>query len=426
MISQLEELITNKTILILGFGREGKSTYQFLRKYFPNLPLAIADKNSIDGTSLTDVQVFSGERYLDALDKFDLIIKSPGIPLSQTLIQKYQKQLTSQTDIFLKLCPAKIVGITGSKGKSTTSSLLHHVLQSSGYQSVLVGNIGIPPLDLLDQLSGEEIVVFEMSSHQTQVLTTSPAIAVVLNIFRDHLDYYSSFDEYVQAKLNIGKHQEEGDLLIINSNDPVLNSWVKEASTKATVKPILNSFAYDNKNLIPANVLAVVTITKELGLENQQIQSAIKSFSNLPLRREYEGEFRGIKIYNDSAASIPEATIAGIDILTPDVLIVGGYDKGLDYSALVEKINSSQIKNVILIPDTGNLISPLLEGRKAQLVSTLEEAVEILFDLSPAPKTCLFSPAAASFNMFKSFVDRGERFRALIRARASYNIPKQQ
>jgi UDP-N-acetylmuramoylalanine--D-glutamate ligase len=414
MISQLDNLLKNKKILILGFGREGKSSYQFLRKHFPDLPLAIADKNSVDKSSLNSVQFYSGEKYFEAMDDFDLIIKSPGIPLSQTQIQKYKKQLTSQTDIFLKLCPAKVVGITGSKGKSTTSSLLNHILQANGYKSVLVGNIGIPPLDLLDQLSGEKIVVFEMSSHQTQLLTSSPVIAVVLNIFRDHLDYYSSFGEYVQAKLNIAQYQKAGDVLIVNLKDPVLSSWVNEMKSFATVKPIVESFTYENENLIPANIFASVAIARELGLEDEQIQSGIKTFSSLPLRREYEGEFRGIKIYNDSAASIPEATMAGIDIVNPDVLIVGGYDKGLNYSALAEKINCSKIENVILLPDTGNEILSLLTGKNAQLVSTLEEAVEALFRLTPSPQICLFSPAAASFNMFKSFVDRGEKFRNLL------------
>ena len=214
MIYQICSLFENKRILILGFGREGKSTYHFIRRHFPNQCIGIYDRNGVKGT-LTNVNIHTEDDYEELLIEYDLIMKSPGIVLKVS-DPKLLNKCTSQTDLFLRFYHTQTIGITGTKGKSTTSSLLYHILTQGGKDAILVGNIGVPVFDTLEKIGAETLVVFELSSHQLEYVTHSPHYGVLLNIFEEHLDHYGSFDKYKQAKENIYKYQQEGDILLYN------------------------------------------------------------------------------------------------------------------------------------------------------------------------------------------------------------------
>jgi len=203
-------MFKNKKVLILGFGREGMSTYRFLRNMYPDMHLTIADKNEI---KLDDknVTLICGDSYMDSLNDFDIVMKSPGIAFLDVDI-KDGTLVTCQTDLFLKFAPCRKVGITGSKGKTTTSTLIYDMLKEGGFDARLIGNIGVPVLEDINTVTPETIAVIEMSSHQLEFTTSSPEVAVLTNIYEEHLDHYrGGFRGYVNAKLNIVRRQKESD-----------------------------------------------------------------------------------------------------------------------------------------------------------------------------------------------------------------------
>lgn len=209
-------MFKNKKVLILGFGREGMSTYRFLRNMYPDMHLTIADKKKI---KLDDknVTLICGDSYMDSLNDFDIVMKSPGIAFLDVDI-KDGTLVTCQTDLFLKFAPCRKVGITGSKGKTTTSTLIYDMLKEGGFDARLIGNIGVPVLEDINTVTPETIAVIEMSSHQLEFTTSSPEVAVLTNIYEEHLDHYrDGFRGYVNAKLNIVRRQKEGDTFIYNA-----------------------------------------------------------------------------------------------------------------------------------------------------------------------------------------------------------------
>lgn len=216
MYQSAASMFKNKKVLILGFGREGMSTYRFLRNMYPDMHLTIADKNEI---KLDDknVTLICGDSYMDSLNDFDIVMKSPGIAFLDVDI-KDGTLVTCQTDLFLKFAPCRKVGITGSKGKTTTSTLIYDMLKEGGFDARLIGNIGVPVLEDINTVTPETIAVIEMSSHQLEFTTSSPEVAVLTNIYEEHLDHYrDGFRGYVNAKLNIVRRQKEGDTFIYNA-----------------------------------------------------------------------------------------------------------------------------------------------------------------------------------------------------------------
>jgi len=230
MIEFVQKKIIDKRILILGFGKEGESTYNFLRLHYGSPDITIADNNNDIVTKISDssIKFITGEKYLDNLNDFDIIFKSPGISLNHLPYKVKRKKITSQTDIFLEFFSSQIIGITGTKGKSTTSSLIYHIFKLNSDKVVLVGNIGVPPFDILNEISHDTKIVFELSSHQLEYITKGPHIAILLNFYQEHLDYYSSFEDYQLSKFNITQFQEEGDIFIYNSDDKLINNLISE------------------------------------------------------------------------------------------------------------------------------------------------------------------------------------------------------
>ncbi len=429
---KLNEL-SNKSILILGLGREGLSVLEYLKKKFPNKKIDIADKKEYSALSENVGKTFFGEDYLDAVKNYDVIIKSPGIPYFDRIRQAKDEGriITSSTAIFLKNCKGIVIGVTGTKGKSTTSVLIYEVLKNGGLKTYLIGNIGNPALDFLKHDSKDTIFVYELSSFQLEDLDVSPHIAVLTNIFPEHLDHHEGFSLYLEAKNNIAKFQTKEDYLIYNGDIPEL----KYIAQKSKAKKI--PFFRKDKNLVKKlvhedtipllgefnllNIVPAITIGRLFKIPDEKIEKAIINFKPLPHRLEFVSEIKGIRFYNDSLSTIPQATIEALTALGKNVetLIAGGFDRGLDYSILGQAIAKSNIKTLILFPDTGMKIwdSVCKYSKKPPQkfdIDDMRDAVKIAFKKTKPGKICLLSPASTSFNLFKDYEDRGNQFKEFV------------
>lgn len=448
--------IENSKVLILGFGREGVSTYKFLKKRFPRKELSVSDlkppkewdNNTKNIVKKDDrLKIFSGKKHLDILGDYDLVIKTPGIPNKLPKIKSAIKKgvvFTSQTEIFLEVVKGKVIGVTGTKGKSTTATLINHILQESGKKSILLGNIGLPCLDYVDQDSMDMHFVFEMSCHQLSTLKTSPHIAVFLNIFEEHLDYYEDFEDYFSAKANITLYQTNSDYFIFNRDFKMLCDLSNKTSAKKIEfdsngggKYIFDGSIYRkgrkflSKDKIPLagvhnqnNIMAAIITTELLGCMATDIKKSLKSFKPLNGRLEVVGKKGGVVFIDDTLSTIPEACLAAIDSF-PDkniTLILGGYDRGVPLnrfaSELTKKIN---LKSIVLVGQTSKrLKKPLKEnfaGKLSILGTTkrMNEIVKEAYRLSNKDGVVLLSPAATSFDMFKNYKDRSEQFELAVR-----------
>ena len=400
IIKQLE----NKKVLILGYGKEGVSSHDFLNKFVPSAKITVADKTNYD---IKGVKSCFGEDYLKACDKADIIIKSPGIMLGG---HNYENKLTSQTELFLSAYSEKTIGITGTKGKSTTTALIYHCLKENGKNAVLLGNIGIPPLSVVENLSGDEIFVFEMSCHQLEFAKTSPHISVFTNLYNEHLDYYKTFEKYKNAKDNIYKHQRENDFLIHNSAIDI-----NAASVKIPVSYNGERFETVLKgehNMY--NIKLCAEVCKLFGIATEE---TVKSFKGLPHRLEFAGNCGGINYYNDSISTIPETTMAAVKCFEHvDTLLLGGMDRGVPYNELCGFLKTAEVDNIICMYELGGRIFDMLKysGKRVIKAADLKEAVEYAKKITPENGVCLLSPAAASYGYFKNFEERGEEFCRLI------------
>jgi len=421
------EKLRDKKVLILGFGREGKDSFKFLREIFPKKVIGIADINSkcpglaprsgagkIQTAKL--VRWHLGKNYLLAIKKYDLIVKSPGIPLKsiKPYLTKKQK-LTSQTDIFFENFPGKIIGVTGTKGKSTTSLLIYKILKKCPKlkrRIHLAGNIGKPVLPYLKKAKKDDIFVYELSSHQLQLLKKSPKIAIFLNIYPEHLDYYRNFKDYVKAKANITKYQTERDFLIYNKGDKI----VREIAKKSRVRKIPFSGKYYQQDIRAARIVG-----KIFKIPKERIEKVIEKFKRLPHRLEYVGKFKGIEFYNDSLSTIPQTTIEALDFLGNKVqtLILGGFDRGVDFNNLAKRILKSKVKTIIFFPKSGKRIFEELKKLKAKIdyffTAKMREAVKISYLKTKKGKICLLSPASPSFGVFKNYKERGNLFKKYVK-----------
>ena len=439
MIDRIQEFFRGKKILILGFGREGKSTYGFLRQILPEQTLYIADRreNLVDDDELkrdTKVVCQGGENYLDDLVQYEIIMKSPGISFKNVDIDRLKGRIWSQLEVLLKFFEGKTVGVTGTKGKSTTSSLIFQILQDQNIPSMLLGNIGVPVFDMIDEMKSEMILVLEMSSHQLEFMDVSPHIAVLLNVFPEHLDHYRSFEEYRKAKCNIFRYQYVDDVVLFGDevrglvvNAPGQKWGVGEESDDAVrrVKDevwIDDTVVYDAKSERKLkgeynlhNIMFALGVTKVLGLGMSQAARSVNEFETLKHRLEFVGEYDGIKYYDNSIGTVPAAAMAAVEALGDvDTLILGGMDRGLDYVEFEEALRKSKIRNVICMPETGWKIAEGLGGR-ARKVETMEQAVRLAKTSTRVGRSCLLSPAAASYGHFKNFEEKGDLFQELVR-----------
>ncbi len=444
------KFLENKEVLILGLGREGEATFKLLRKVFPDKIFFIADQTEFKKLPIRlrrlseadgNVILSLGKNYLEIVKNVQVIFKTPGIP--EKILAPYLNDkinVLSEIEIFLQEKKQNCIGITGTKGKSTTSSLIHHILKNSGIKSKLIGNIGKPVFTYLET-KGRGKFVIELSSHQLNRVETSPHIAVFLNIFREHLDYYNNFNEYFEAKQNIFKWQAKNDYYIYNSDFKQLKELAKksnghlisfgfEGKPKVHLKD--NWIYYSNQKILNRedislkgnhnvlNTMAAIAVAKILKIPNKKIEKAVKTFKPLKHRMELFATYNGVNFYNDSIATIPEATIQMINsIPNINTLILGGLDRGQDFQSLALKIIQKKIRNVILLPENDKKIAEAIaktKGRKPKIyfARNMKEVAKISF-ANTKEGACVLSPASASYNLFKNFEDRGNRFKKSIK-----------
>lgn len=450
MLEKLINEFKNKKIVILGFGKEGKSTYKFLRKFLSDTHITIKDQNdNIRHDELiqndNNITIITGLNYLEDLYEFDIIMKAPGITFKNINIDKFKDKIYSQLEFILKYYKDSIIGITGTKGKSTTSSLMYDILKNNNKDVLLLGNIGNPIFDYLNEINSDTILVIEMSSHQLEFVNYSPKYAIITNFYQDHLDHTNGIEDYYNSKLNIARFQNKEDYLLYYEGCDTLDNRIKDNNLKSHIltvnfdnkelytyctdnfiyvndKPIYN--INDQRNLIGKhnliNVMLVLSISNLLELDNSKSIEAINLFTPLEHRLELVGTYNDITYYNDAIATIPEATINGIKALkTVNTLIFGGLDRGIDYNLFIDFLNTCDIENLICMPTTGHKIANELTKRNTNkniyLVNTLEEAVNTAQKVTKKEHICLMSPAAASYEYYKNFEEKGNAYKQLIK-----------
>lgn len=449
MLKELIKYLEDKNIVILGFGREGKSMYRFLRKYFPEKQITISDQKDFFQYNEYlkkdfNINYIIGDEYLNNLNNFDLIIKSPGISLKNIDKTNILNKITSQYELFLEFFDeCETIGVTGTKGKSTTSTLINEILKNQKEDVRFLGNIGVPIFDEIESINKNTIVVLELSSHALELARKSPKIAIMLNVFPEHLDYYNSYNDYVIAKYNIAKYQNENDYFIYNMDNLDMKNVkfkYKENDIKVSIedsKPEKNKvylsddgIYLNDKKLMNTNIklnlkgkhnlnniMFALAVSEILELDLKKTIESIKNMKGLEHRLEYVGNIDGIEYYNDSISTVPESTIQGIEALkNVNTLIVGGNDRGINLKGLIEYLKKSDVKNIICMSMTGKEIyEGLKDGRKNVIkVNYLEEAVKIAKQITAKNTICLLSPAASSYDQFKNFEERGDKFKQYV------------
>lgn len=406
-MTELRDFFKDKRILILGFGLEGKSTLEILKAI--SCEIIIADKNP-EAVKDLPFEICTGEEYLSAIydNVIDIIMKSPGIPLLGEIPAHVKDKITCQTDLLLRFRKNKIIGITGTKGKSTVSSLIFHILNYCGKPAELIGNIGVPPLE--NEYTPETILVCEMSCHQLEYVKASPDVAIFLNLYEEHLDHYNSFEDYRAAKENIFRFQkpEAGDILI-RGEDEDLKIY------RALINPENSKLRGEhNYNNMAVAVKAAVLF----GCDEGEAVKAAESFPGLPHRLEVFTEINGVKYVNDSISTIPAAVIAAVDAFPDtDTLIIGGMDRGINYSLLIDFLEKNVIINIIALPDSGHKVADMLTARgdRPNLYRAKDMQDAVNHAVKVTKRRCILSPAAASYGFYKNFEERGEHFKETVK-----------
>lgn len=422
-------------IAIAGYGIEGESSYDYYSKD-PNNQVYIIDERS-------DIKTPSGAKSIigpDAMDKltdFDLIIRTPSLSPSRI---KSNGTIWSATNEFFNKCPAPIIGVTGSKGKGTVSSLISAILKEDGKKVWLVGNIGNPSLSVLDKIEPDDIVVYELSSFQLWDVQKSPHIAVVLFIEKEHQDVHTSMEDYVSAKANIIKFQSSDDFVVYNFNNQYSRDIASKSKAKRVKCPDKSSAHFDKDNFYyneqivcsidnikligehnKENICAAIDAVWPLLNDTHSINRALDKFTGLPHRLQFIREFDGVSYYDDSIATTPSSAIAALNSFdTRAVIILGGSSKGSDFKNLAEVLKQKSAKALLIGQEAENI------ARDCQLIGyddyekvdfiDMKSLVNKAKQLSEPGGVILLSPASASFGLFKNYVDRGNQFKDAVMA----------
>lgn len=403
--------LKGKKILIVGYGKEGRSTEAFLKIRAPDAKITITDEKD-------------GESYLKNQQEFDVAVRSPGVPKEQIKIL-----YTTATNIFFaNKGEREVIGVTGTKGKSTTAALIHHIFTESGKHSQFIGNIGAPMLDsLINESSPDTIYVCELSSYQLDDIKYSPHVAVVVSLFFDHVPYHKSLEKYYDAKKNIIRFQTQKDYYIYNPKFSALADWTKV--TKAIPLPYRE---FQVASEIPLkgehnhdNIRAAATVAKLYDISDEIIHNALNTFKSLPHRLENVGIYNGITFYDDAISTTPESTVAALEtIKNVKTIFLGGEDRDYDFNFLIKSLKSHNVENIVLFPDTGARIKQLLENEKDYHPNIFEtqdmrSAVNFAFKNTPKGTVCLLSTASPSYSLWKNFDEKGSEFQKFIREGAT-------
>lgn len=426
-------------IAIAGYGLEGKASYQYWSEQ-PGHSLTIVDEHPVTDAP-EGVSVIYGEGAFSRLNGFGLVVRTASLSPRKITTDGV---VWSATNEFFKECPAPVIGVTGTKGKGTTSSLIASILQAAGKTVHLLGNIGVPALSLLKDIHKDDVVVFELSSYQLWDLEQSPHVAVVLLIEPDHLNVHDGMDDYVGAKAHIAANQGVDDVVIYHPTNHYSQGIAIQSSGVRIKYGVDNpggvyvqddAFWYQGERVCDVtalqligqhnieNACAAITAVKQLGVANDAIKDGLEHFSGLPHRLEFVREFEGVAYYNDSFSSAPSATCAAIRSFTqPELLILGGVDKGADFTELSETLRAaSNIKAVFVMGEireklgeiltSASINAPVVLLDDAQLSSIVHKVKES----AESGDVIILSPACASFDMFKDFYDRGDQFRSIVK-----------
>ena len=449
-LEEFNKFLDSKKVAIIGMGVSNLPLLDYF--YDKNAKVTVFDKNTPSDEIMEKInkyryEVEIGEYNLSRLNGFDIVFRSPSVlPTREELVTAANKGaiITSEIEMVLKLAPCKIIGVTGTEGKTTTTSIIYEILKSSGKNCFLGGNIGKPIFTEIKNMKPEDIVVLELSSFQLMGMRVSPDISVVTNMYPDHLNIHSSYEEYQQAKKNIFLHQNENGVVILNYDNEITRKFADEVKSNlvyfSSLQKLKNGYVYDRKdetikryangkseNILKKqeiklrgihnyeNICAALAATASIVDEKSQIK-AIKEFNGVEHRLEFVRELNGVKYYNDSIGTSPASTIAGLNAFDENIiLLAGGSDKGLDYTEIGETI----AKKVRVLLLTGPTAEKIENATKLAMNKAGKETVEIIHckDLQEAVSTAnekaksgeivLMSPASASFDAFKNFIERG-------------------
>lgn len=447
-----------KKIAVVGIGISNLSVIRFLHRHGINV--TACDRKSAEelGEVYTELkelgsELMLGSGYLDNLSEFDIIFKTPGLspdlPEFEAALRK-GAVLMSEMQLFFELCDARIVAVTGSDGKTTTTTLIGRICEEAGLDVFVGGNIGTPPLDRIEELSPDGIVVLELSSFQLQVMEKSPQVALVLNVTPNHLDIHASMQEYIDAKKNIYKYQGRNDYGIFSHDNDITRNMAKEhhghtlyfsLESEVCEGTFLSGseivFRRDHEDTAVmdihdiqlrglhnvANVLAAVAAANALGIELEPIRNAIREFTGVEHRIEFVRELDGVKYFNDSIGTSPARSIAGVNSFSePVVLIAGGSDKNIGFERFAEVV-VRKVKTLVLVGSTAQKIQSAVKHESEKVgirlpvlrCETFEEAIQTARNSAEPGDVVLLSPACASFDMFKSYAERGRLFKDIVR-----------
>ncbi len=456
-LKEFNESLIDKKVAIIGLGVSNLPLLKYMNKkgaevtVFDNRDICDIPKEALEEIARYDMAHFFGKDSLSFLKGFNIIFRSPSCMPNIKELEAEEKRgaiVTSEIEMLMKLCPGTIIGITGSDGKTTTTSLIYEILKKSGKNCYLGGNIGTPLFTKLQEMGEEDYIVLELSSFQLMNMDVSPKISVITNIAPNHLNIHKSYEEYIDAKKNIFKNQGKDDIVVLNYDNDITRKLAKEAEGRVILfsrKTKLDDGVIVDNGIIKEcndrvrrhiintknthlrgvhnyeNICAAIAATKTLTDVDTQVK-AIEEFKGVEHRLEFVREIEGVKWYNDSIGSSPTRTMAGLNSFEEKiVLIAGGYDKNLDYEPLAKPILDN-VKALVLIGQTAGKIFDVvkrqgeLQGKNIDtyMCESLKDAVKVAKKTAEVGDVVLFSPASASFDMFKNFEERGNKFKEIV------------
>ena len=456
-LEQFNAYVRNRKIAIIGLGVSNIPLLDYFHDkkakvmVFDSREIEKIPKNVMDTITNYSIEFSFGKNYLSKLKNFDIIIRSPScLPTMQELREEEERGalITTEIELLMKMCPCKMIGVTGSDGKTTTTTLISEILKKAGYICYTGGNIGTPLFTRLNQIKPEDVVVLELSSFQLMGMEVSPDIAVITNVTPNHLDVHKDYEEYIEAKKNIYRFQNKDGIVVLNRDNKITRDYsvsvkgkviffssqekldngyivdgdvIKECDDKLR-KHILNTRQLHLKGVHNfENVCAAIAATRSL-VDLDTAVEAVINFKGVPHRIEFVKEVNGVKWYNDSASTTPSRAISALNAFHQKViLIAGGSDKNLDYTELAKPILDN-VKVLVLMGKTSekifNAVKTEAEKEKKNIdiyeADSLTQAIILAKRHSRENDVILFSPASASFDMFKNMYDRGDQFRSIV------------
>lgn len=456
-LKAFENNIKGKRVAIVGIGVSNIPLIDYFHDLgakvtvFDEIDKALLDKDIIKKINDYGFDLVTGSNALHFLRGFNIIFRSPSCLPTTLQLKSEQKRgaiVTSEIEMLMNTCPCKVIGVTGSDGKTTTTTLIYEILKKAGYNCHLGGNIGVPLFTKVKDFKEDDIVILELSSFQLMDMEVSPEISVITNVSPNHLDKHSSYEEYIEAKKSIFAYQDKSGKVVLNYDNDITREFAKEAEGKvvffSSKSKLADGVIYDDgmikkckdgvrEHILDTkeihlrgvhnyeNVCAALAATSDLVDTKTQIE-AIKEFKGVEHRLEFVREINGVKWYNDSIGTSPSRTIAGLNSFEEKiVLIAGGYDKNLDYTPLAKPIIEKVSKVVLLGRTATKIADAILKATAGTDIvlpvykcTTLEQAVQRAKSIAKEGEVILFSPASASFDMFKNFAERGKKFKELV------------